>query len=83
MLIILSSINITAINDILLSFISMFCMYTQSYIFVIVAKSPLVNAIAIDNVNINIAQHPSTIMICVIIFISFIILYLIIILSTE
>ena len=42
-------------------------------IFVIVAKSPLVNAIAIDNVNINIAQHPSTIIICVIIFISFII----------
>lgn len=50
----------------------------------IVAKSFLANAIAIDNVNINIAQHPSTIMICVIIFISFIILYLtIIILSTE
>ena len=50
----------------------------------IVAKSFLANAIAIDNVNINIAQHPNNIIIWVILFISFIILYLIVItLSIE
>ena len=39
---------------------------------------------AIDNVNINIAQHPNNIIIWVIIFINFIILYLIVItLSIE
>jgi hypothetical protein len=48
------------------------------------AVSFLINVINTNNINIDIAQHPSNIMFCVIIFISFIILYLIVItLSIE